>query len=115
LYSNQQTLRILYRKYFELSFWIAALTLLAVMPPDTNPHYSFCLFKLAGLKYCPGCGLGHSISYLFHGNIRASFSAHPLGIFAVIVILNRIYKLVQLNVFSKNNKTQLWNTTTPIQ
>lgn len=94
---------------------MASLILLAAMPPGTDPHYSFCLFKLLGFKYCPGCGLGHSISYLFRGNIRASFAAHPFGIFAVIIITNRIYKLLRLKVFSKNNKTQLWNTTIPIR
>jgi Protein of unknown function (DUF2752) len=104
LYTNNPVLRILYRKYFELSFWIAALVLLAVMPTGTDPHYSFCIFKLMGFKFCPGCGLGHSISYLFHGNIQASFSAHPLGIFAVIIILCRIYNLIHLHVFSKTIK-----------
>jgi hypothetical protein len=72
------------------------------MKPGTDPHYSFCIFKLFGINFCPGCGLGHSISYLFHGDIKASFASHPLGIFAVIIILLRIYKLLQLH-FSKLN------------
>jgi hypothetical protein len=90
------------RRYFELAFWILALILLAVMPPTADPHYSVCLFKMLGINFCPGCGLGHSISFLFHGNIQASLSSHPLGIFAVIIILSRIFKLLQLHVFSKN-------------
>lgn len=94
-------LRILFRKYFELTFWISSLALLAVMPPGTDPHYSFCVFKMLDFHFCPGCGLGHSISYLFHGNIKASISAHPLGIFAVIIILFRINSLLHLKVFSK--------------
>jgi hypothetical protein len=57
-----------------------------------------------GFKFCPGCGLGHSISYLFHGDIQESFSTHPLGIFAVIIILCRIYNLFRLNIFSKTIK-----------
>jgi hypothetical protein len=73
------------------------------MPPATDAHYSFCLFKVLGFNFCPGCGLGHSISYLFHGEVRASLSAHPLGIFAVIIILLRIFKLFQLHLFSKTN------------
>ena len=56
---------------------------------------------MLGLHICPGCGLGHSVSYLFHGNIQASLSSHPLGIFAVIVILGRIFNLIQLHLFSK--------------
>ena len=87
------------RKYFELAAWVLALTSLALMDPGTNTHYSFCLFKFLGIKYCPGCGLGHSISFLFHGNFKASINAHPLGIFALIVIVTRIYKLSSLHIF----------------
>ena len=94
----------IYTKYFELIFWIFALVLLAAMKPTTDPHYSFCIFKMLGLSFCPGCGLGHSISYLFHGDIRESFSAHPLGIFAVIVLIGRIYNLFRLHIFSKTIK-----------
>ncbi|MDQ6902942.1 MAG: DUF2752 domain-containing protein [Bacteroidota bacterium] len=105
----------LFRKYFELSFWILALTMLALMKPATDVHYSFCIFKLLSFKFCPGCGLGHSISYLFHGNISASFSAHPLGIFAVIIIVRRIFSLLYFRVFFKNNKTQIWISTTVME
>jgi hypothetical protein len=93
-------MKVLFQRYFELSFWIIALLLLALMNPGTDAHYSFCVFKFIGIKYCPGCGLGHSISYLFHGDLRASFDAHPLGIFAVAVIGFRIYKLLMLHIFS---------------
>lgn len=99
----------LFRQYFELTAWTTALALLALMEPGTDTHYSFCIFKFIGLKFCPGCGLGHSISYLFHGDIHASFSAHPLGIFALVVILFRIYKLSLIHIFShpqKNNYGQ---------
>ncbi|HSN08842.1 MAG TPA: DUF2752 domain-containing protein [Hanamia sp.] len=98
-----------FRKYLELTAWIVGLILLAFMDPGTDIHYSFCFFKFIGIKFCPGCGLGHSISYLFHGNLRASFQAHPLGLFAVIVILARIYKLSSLHIsplFKKYNYGQ---------
>lgn len=85
------------KKYFELFFWIASLSMLAMMPSGNDAHFSLCVFKLMGINWCPGCGLGHSINYLFHGNIQASLSSHPLGIFAVIIILYRIYKLLQLH------------------
>lgn len=90
----------LFRQYLELAAWILALILLALMDPHTSTHYSFCIFKFLGIHFCPGCGIGDSISYLFHGDIRASFSAHPLGIFALAVILFRIYKLSFLHIFS---------------
>ncbi len=90
-----------YIKYFELVFWLTALILLALMPPGIDPHYSLCVFKLLGLNFCPGCGLGHSISYLFHGDVQTSLAMHPLGIFAVPIIVYRVYKLLQLHLFNK--------------
>ncbi len=92
-------MKALFHKYFELSFWITSLVLLAFMDPKTDIHYSFCLFKFMGLKFCPGCGLGHSISFLFHGQLKNSFSAHPLGVFAVLIILFRIFRLTFLHHF----------------
>lgn len=96
--------RLVFKHYFELMFWILSIIFLALMSPGTEPHLSLCIFKFLGITFCPGCGLGHSISYLFHGNIQASFSSHPLGIFAVIIILFRIYKLLQLHILSKKIK-----------
>lgn len=86
-------------KFFELTCWIASLLLLALMEPGTESHYSFCILKLLGIGFCNGCGLGHSISHLFHGDINASFSSHPLGIFAVLVIVIRIYRLLHYHFY----------------
>lgn len=90
----------LFTKYFELIFWITSLTWLAIIQPGAD-HFSLCIFKWLGIHFCPGCGLGHSISYLFHGNIAASVSSHPLGIFAVAVIIFRIYKLFKRHLLYK--------------
>ncbi|MEO9147683.1 MAG: DUF2752 domain-containing protein [Ginsengibacter sp.] len=95
---------LLFRRYFELAAWVSGLILLALMSPGTDTHYSFCFFKFIGIQFCPGCGLGHSISYLFHGNIRASFAAHPLGIFALIIISFRIFRLSSLHIFPHAQK-----------
>ena len=91
----------LFKQYFELTFWTTAMVFLALTPSSAVPHYSWCLFKIIGINFCPGCGLGHSINHLFHGNLQASFSSHPLGLFAVIIIICRIYRLLQLHIFSK--------------
>jgi hypothetical protein len=96
--------KLFFQRYFELTAWTAALISLAFMNPGAT-HYSFCIFKFLGIHFCPGCGIGHSISYLFHGDIRASLSAHPLGIFALAVILFRIYKLSSIQIFSHFKKT----------
>jgi Protein of unknown function (DUF2752) len=76
----------------ELAIWVVGLTAIILTNPY-EPHYSFCVFKMLGWKHCPGCGLGHSIAFIFRGDWKASWEAHPLGGFALIVILQRIYKL----------------------
>ena len=39
-----------------------------------------CFFRaLTGLP-CPGCGMGHSLTYAFQGRWRDCFHSHPLGL-----------------------------------
>ena len=59
----------LFRKYFELVFWLGGLLALALSNPTAAAHFSLCPLKAMGLTWCPGCGLGHSLSFLFHGDI----------------------------------------------
>ena len=77
----------------ELIFWVAGLSCLAFTNPTAQAHFSLCPLKALGFKWCPGCGLGHSISFLFRGMIAQSVKAHWLGIPALVLILNRIAKL----------------------
>ncbi|MDD3742424.1 MAG: DUF2752 domain-containing protein [Lentimicrobiaceae bacterium] len=76
----------------EALVWIVALILLAFMSPE-NGHASLCPFNAFGLGFCPGCGLGHGIAYLFRGEFQASFYAHPLSIPAVILLIIRVVKV----------------------
>ncbi|RYE22406.1 MAG: DUF2752 domain-containing protein [Sphingobacteriales bacterium] len=97
--------------YFEACFWVAALIGLACTNPGQESHFSLCFFKRMGWSLCPGCGLGHSIAWLFHGNMLQSFKAHPLGLFALAVILHRIYILIktrlhQFTIFKTNQCNQ---------
>ncbi|MFB9841214.1 DUF2752 domain-containing protein [Mucilaginibacter ginsenosidivorans] len=92
----------LFSKYFELVFWIAAIAALAFADPAGPAHFSLCPFKALGFTWCPGCGLGHSIAWLFHGNITNSWHAHWLGIPALGIIFYRIYSLVRLRFFDQN-------------
>jgi len=80
-------------KNFELIFWLTALVSLAFFNPAGQSHFSFCIFKLMGISWCPGCGIGHAISWLLHGHLAASFKAQWLGIPALIIIIYRIFKL----------------------
>ena len=88
------------RYNLEAIIWITAIVLLAIMEP-TCDHSSICPFNALGLGFCPGCGLGHSISFLFRGDLVSSFNAHPLGMFAVIILLYR-----SISIFIKYYKTK---------
>lgn len=98
---NQLSRFLLYN--FEAWFWLAALILLAFMPPEST-QTTFCVWHHLGFESCPGCGLGHSISSAFHGHWITSFQHHPLGIVAIILLLFRI-----VTVFSQNYKFERFN------
>ncbi|MDZ7806811.1 MAG: DUF2752 domain-containing protein [Gracilimonas sp.] len=74
------------------SEWLAfsfGLLLLALMSPD-DAGISLCLFEWVGLDFCPGEGLGHSISYTFRGNMSSALEAHIAGPAAVLILILRI-------------------------
>lgn len=82
----------------ELILWMVALTLLAAAKPVDHRqeyHFTFCPLANLGWSWCPGCGLGRSITQLFHGNIKESLHFHWLGIPAVLIIGFRIVTLSQ--------------------
>ena len=77
--------------------WILGLTYLAFINNPDSTHFTICPFANLGIDFCPGCGLGNSISYLFRGDLSASFYTHPLGIFALIIIIVRIITIIKNN------------------
>jgi len=81
----------------EAFIWICGLFYLIVFNTPETTHFTICPISNLGFDFCPGCGLGNSISYLFKGNIEASFLSHPLGIFAFIIIVMRIISLIKIN------------------
>jgi hypothetical protein len=97
-------IKVFFRKYFELIFWVAALIALAMSNPTAAAHLTLCPLKLMGINWCPGCGLGHSIAFLLHGDVRNSFHAHWLGIPALVVICHRIYVLFRQQVLQQKLK-----------
>jgi len=90
------------RKHSEIIFWMISLLALAVADP-AGKHYKICILNLAGISWCPGCGIGHSISYLLHGNPAASLDAHWLGIPALIIIMERIFSILYQNYYFKKH------------
>ncbi|MFH1733659.1 MAG: DUF2752 domain-containing protein [bacterium] len=99
--------KILRGIHIELIIWPAALLFLAFSDPAAESHFSLCIFRLFGWETCPGCGLGHAISYLLHGDVAASWQAHPLGIAAFIILSARIITLFlkkKINIKYAGNK-----------
>lgn len=78
-----------FRLYSEALIWVSVLVVLALSPAGEEGHLNLCLFNLAGFTWCPGCGIGRSMIRLLHGNLSASLSMHPLGIVAVILMMER--------------------------
>lgn len=79
----------------ELIFWVAAIIALAMANPQEH-HFTLCPLANLGFDWCPGCGLGRSISALLKGDIYASFNYHWFGIPALLIIIYRIYQLLKL-------------------
>ncbi|MBN2166917.1 MAG: DUF2752 domain-containing protein [Marinilabiliaceae bacterium] len=80
--------------HLEAWFWISSILALALSNPYGEKHYSLCLFHYLGFDFCPGCGLGHSIALLFRLKFIESFQTHPLGAFAVIILIKRSYTIL---------------------
>ncbi len=81
---------------FELFFWVLAL--LGVWGIDIggeSTHLSLCPLDQLGVNWCPGCGMGRSMKLFLTGAFKASFATHPLGGFALLVILLRIIELIR--------------------
>lgn len=89
------------RKHLEWVVFTVGLIALAAMSPDTDGT-SFCLFDFFGFPYCPGEGLGHSISYTFRGDLSSAFEENIAGPIAVVVLTLRIMYLVNKNVILPN-------------
>lgn len=85
----------------ELIFWILALVLLATANPHQH-HFSLCPLAGLGIDWCPGCGLGRSISALLHGEIKESIAFHWFGLPALLLIISRIIQLSRTGI--KENK-----------
>ena len=92
--SGLRTLRDLLRYVDrEAAIWVAALVVLALGNPNSDFHFTiFWPYYVWGIK-SPGFGLGHSISYLFRGDVISAIESHILGIPAVAIILWRVLTL----------------------
>lgn len=74
----------------ETVFLTGLLVAAFFMPAEQGP--SLCFFKWAGISWCPGCGIGHSIRETLHLNFAGAWAHHYFGIPAVAIILFQIFK-----------------------
>lgn len=75
------------------------------MHPAANGNFSLCPFKWIGFTWCPGCGLGHGIHYLLHGDWKTAIHYHLLSPFAVAVLSFRTLQLAKAQLKLKNHHT----------
>ncbi len=97
-----------FKKLFFLHFeWLVlatGLVLLAFMDPLLQGQ-TLCPIERLGFSYCPGEGLGRSVSHAFRGDFKASFYSHPAGIAAILIITGRIISIFNRN-FNINKEKQ---------
>lgn len=79
----------------EALIWTAGILFLLFFDPSHTSQFTICPLHHLGFSFCPGCGLGRSIAFLLNGELAASWSAHPLGIPALLILLFRILKLTK--------------------
>lgn len=91
------------RSFFLHFEWIVlalGLLLAASITPGLDEP-TFCLFNRSGVDFCPGCGLGRSMSLAMRGSLTASFKMHPAGILAIFILL---YRIVTIQIRNHNLK-----------
>jgi len=92
---------------WEALFWVAGLVFLLFLNPYQSQQFTFCPIHNLGLEFCPGCGLGRSISFFYSGDISNSFKSHPLGIIAFFIIFFRIITLLKKMLFNFNTNKEV--------
>ncbi len=80
---------------WETVLWLSGLLYLFFINPYNEQSFSLCLFHNLGIDFCPGCGIGRSISFIYHLDFLNSFNAHPLGLIAFMLIIHRIITLLK--------------------
>ncbi len=76
-------------RHSEWIVFLVGLILMATMNPYSTGN-SWCLIDFLGFTYCPGEGLGHSIAFLFRGELVNSLEANLMGPLVVLGLSTRI-------------------------
>jgi len=106
--NNKLFLKNFIRKIeWEGIFWLCGLIYLMFINPYKEQHFTLCPFHNIGISFCPGCGLGRSISFVYHLDFINSLHTHPLGISALILISYRMIILIKRTINNFNQKENL--------
>ena len=100
----KEIITYLYQNYFEIMAFGVGLLLLALMDPHAANGPGLCILENLDFPYCPGDGLGHSISFIFRGEIYNAMESNILGPFALLIISGRIFYLFSQNFLNHNIK-----------
>lgn len=93
---------------WEALMWASGLIYLVFVNPYSAQHFTLCPYKNLGIDFCPGCGLGKSISMFYHLDFIHSLQAHPLGIIAFFLISYRIISLIKRKYFNNKNRKVIY-------
>jgi len=93
---------------WEALLWSIGLFYLLFINPYETSHVTLCPYKNLGIEFCPGCGIGKSISFFFHGDLLHSIKTHPLGIITFVLILGRIIHLFRKKYFIKKQSEVMY-------
>ena len=83
------------RRLFDTEALLWAIGLLVLAASDPSSDFHFTLFWpqwVFGIQ-SPGYGLGHSIGYLFRGDLASSLDSNLLGVPVVVALTYRIISL----------------------
>lgn len=100
--------RIINMVQWEALMWASALIYLVFIDPYQAQHFTLCPYKNLGIDFCPGCGLGKSISMFYHFDFIHSLQTHPLGIIAFFLISYRIISLIKRKYFNNKNRRVIY-------
>ena len=78
---------------FEALIWAVGLAIVAIGDPNSERHFTLFWPQWVFGIQSPGFGLGHSIGYLFRGELQSSLNSHLLGVPVVVVLIWRITTL----------------------
>jgi hypothetical protein len=90
------------QQHIEGFLWIIILIIL-FFSEIPQKHFSICLFSYLNFD-CVGCGIGRGMICALKGDIHQSLEYHTWSIFAILVLLYRIFTIFLFNYYFLHRK-----------